>query len=157
MTIASNLPNSIENATALIDRLQELLENERQALGENNVDAIKELLPIKLSLLSQLEKNATDRGQILTAAGFEPDYAGVINCIDSLEGSKTLLARWSDLIEKLKECHATNEANGKIIHRSKQQVTSLLNLLCGQTESDKLYTHSGSSTAVNHQQPLAKA
>ncbi len=156
MTATSALSDSINNAISLVNRLQELLDNEQQALGDNNAEAMQELLPIKLSLLSELELNASERHQMLDKAGIGSDYAAVQEYIQST-GDEKLLEAWNTLIDKLKGCQSSNTVNGKIIHRSRQQIDTLLNLLRGQSENQKLYTQSGSSTSVNPNQPFAKA
>ena len=157
MTAKTSLPDSIQNTILLINRLQELLENEQQALADNNAETIQELLPIKLSLLSQLEQNASERSEILIKEGFEPNEAGVLNYLDSSNDKEALTSNWTKLQSALKLCKESNAANGKIIHRSKQQTSTLLNLMRGQSDNQKIYTDSGSSTSVHQQQPLAKA
>ena len=50
---------------------------------------------------------------------------------------------------------AENLINGKIIHRSRQQVDVLLNLLQGNSGASKIYTENGQAKSVNRHHPLA--
>ena len=105
-----------------------------------------------------LEQNSQQRNQLLVSQGLSADDSGVQAYFKSLPQNvaKSYAEKWQVLEEKLENCKAENLINGKIIHRSRQQVDVLLNLLQGNSGASKIYTENGQAKSVNRHHPLAE-
>jgi len=150
---------AIDEAAALLDQLYQLLQAERQSLATTDADKTQEILQQKTELLQQLQQSSEQRSQLLTARGFSADEAGVHAFFATLPQpeSKTLATQWQALQQKLLACREENLINGKVIHRSRRQIESLLDTLRGKDSHQRIYTGSGEAKSVNAGQPRAKA
>lgn len=159
MTISTPLSSSMTQAIELLDSLTTLLMAERASLTDRDSVKLHDLLNQKTELLIQLEKNASERTQLLLDAGLKGDDQGMSNYFDSLptNAASTLREQWKTLKEGLQSCKTANQINGTILHRSKSQVDTLLNILRGQSGDQKIYTDAGKSTAIGGRNSLAKA
>lgn len=159
MAIDSEFLLSVDQASQLLNNLTELLEKERHALETSNAKMSQELLTEKTTLLQSLEQNAMQRRQLLLSQGMEANQEGVVAFFETLPESlsQKIKPRWETLQSQMQNCKDSNAVNGKIIHRSRQQIDTLLGLLQGNENSGKIYTHSGKAQSVNRNATLAKA
>ncbi len=159
MAIATNFLSSVIQASELLNQLTTLLEKERHALETSDAQQSQAILPDKTALLKLLEQNAQERGQLLVSSGFEANSEGVLTFIEQLPDSshREITVRWEELQTQMHNCKDANTVNGKIIHRSRQQIDTLLGLLQGNRNSGKIYNNSGTAQSVNHNPMLAKA
>lgn len=158
MTHQELFSSSMQEASDMLDQLIQVLQEERDSLAQNNTALTQTILERKTQLLANLEKNAQQRNQLLQSEGFPADENGTQAFFKSLTQSaaKACADKWRNLEQKLENCKVENLINGKIIHRSRQQVDVLLNLIQGNKNSGRIYTQSGQAKSVNAQQPLAK-
>ncbi len=149
----------IEEARTLLAQLDEILLQERESIKERTPSDLEQLLKNKKLLLEALEHNNIERSKVLTAAGFEVSESGAQSYFKQQSSSDSikLSEAWDVLKTSLEKCKNANLVNGKIINRSRQQVDLLLDIMRGQSNSPRLYTQAGSSSAISRQQPLAKA
>jgi flagellar biosynthesis protein FlgN len=158
MATPTALSSSMTQAIDLLETLNTLLIAERSALKERDTANIQSALNQKTDLLKQLELNATARSQLLARAGFNGDELGMENYLESLPVTAApLKQQWLTLKEKLQTCKDANQVNGTIVHRSKTQVETLLNILRGQSGQQKIYNDMGKSSSVGGGHSLAKA
>jgi len=150
---------SLQEASTLLDQLTQLLHEERASLAQSNTALTQTILQRKTQLLAELEQNTQQRNQLLVSQGFPANEAGAQDFLKSLPQSiaKTCTEKWRSLEQALENCKAENLVNGKIIHRSRQQVDVLLNLIQGNKGAGKIYNNSGQAKSVIAQHPLAKA
>lgn len=159
MATTTALSSSMSQAIELLESLSTLLIAERTALKERDTLNIQSLLDQKTGVLTELQSNAASRSQLLVDSGFEGDEAGMNAWLDSLpaNAASELKHQWQILKEKLEHCKSANHVNGTVVHRSKSQLDSLLNILRGQSGDQKLYTGTGKSASVSGGHSLAKA
>jgi len=159
MATPTALSSSMAQAIELLESLTTLLMAERSALKDRETLNIQSLLAQKTELLKQLEQNASSRTQLLVDSGVEGNDKGMMSYLDSLpiNAATTLRHQWQTLKDSLHNCQSANQVNGTILHRSKTQVETLLNIFRGQSGNQKLYTGAGKSTAIGGGHSLAKA
>ncbi len=158
MATTTALSSSMGQAIELLESLNTLLIAERTALKERDTANIQTVLEQKTSLLKQLEENATARSQLLVSNGFDGDETGMNNYLASLPANAASLnQQWQLLKDQLQACKEANQINGAIVHRSKSQIETLLNILRGQSGQQKIYDDAGKSSAVGGGHSLAKA
>ncbi len=158
----NNLPtfaSSVEEAKKLLSQLDEILLREREAIRQRDSSDIHQLLQEKTNLLQQLEHNGIERIRMLEEAGFEASDQGVQDYLQQQTPNEApqLGVAWDGLKASLESCRTANIVNGKIIHRSRQQINLLLDMMRGQSNTPRLYTQTGSNTTAQRQLPLAKA
>lgn len=158
MTHQERFSSLMQEAAILLDQLILLLQEERSSLSQNNAALTQPILTRKTELLALLEQNSQQRNQLLVSQGLSADDSGVQAYFKSLPKNvaKSYAEKWQVLEEKLENCKAENLINGKIIHRSRQQVDVLLNLLQGNSGASKIYTENGQAKSVNRHHPLAE-
>ena len=149
----------IDQALALLSQLQDTLSKERHALEQNDTEQLQQSVEHKSALLKQLAGNGDKRNQTLQSAGHEANEAGFTAYLDTLPATEAqpLALGWKNLQQALNDCKDYNAVNGKIVHRSKQYVDTLINIIGGQDKQPKLYTDTGNTTRLSSQQPIARA
>ena len=159
MATPTALSSSMAQAIELLESLTTLLMAERTALKDRDTLNIQSLLNKKTELLKQLEHNASTRTQLLIDSGVEGNDQGMMSYLDSLStnAASELRHQWQTLKQQLHNCQTANQVNGTILHRSKTQVETLLNIFRGQSGSQKIYTGTGKATAIGGGHSLAKA
>ena len=159
MATADTLSASLTNAAALIDKLAEVLEQERLALAEQQLERLKTLTQQKLELLAALERNTKTRLDYLKQQGVSADEAGFRRYLASLAEpiAKPLSELWKQVEQQLEACKAANTVNGKVIQRSRQQAHSLLQLMRGPDNVGSVYNQTGNTASLAGNYALAKA
>ena len=142
---------------AALSELKSLLDQERGMLEERKLQGMQELIAQKDQLLSNISFNAKQREQVLRAAGLTADLAGWENFLARDPNTAFLISEWKALSEQFIACQEANEINGRMINRSKQTLTHLLNLIRGQVAAPSLYTQKGATTNQNSSYTVAKA
>ena len=158
----NNLPafaSSVEEAQEVLSQLNDLLFQEREALKQRDASGVHQLLAKKTSLLEKLEHNGMERNQALHNAGFEANDQGARDYLQQQAPEKMpeLGVQWEGLKTALENCQEANTVNGRIIHRSRQQINLLLDIMRGQPDNPRLYTQTGSSAMAQRRLPLAEA
>jgi flagellar biosynthesis protein FlgN len=145
-----------QDSTA-VSQLTALLIRERELLEGRQLHGLQEIVTQKDHLLDTLAFNAKQREQLLQAAGLENSLAGWAQLLISDATTQTLIPQWQTLTRDFIECQKANEINGRMINRSKQTLTQLLNLIRGQVAAPSLYTQKGSATQQSRSQTLVRA
>lgn len=131
MTDPSSALNALLSEQAdRVHRLNALLQDERQALVSRDMNGLQGVLSRKVELLGAVE--AAERQRMALAqqitGNAEPNMEA---CLRQLPDADTALARWSDLLDALRECRAVNEANGGVIRHQQRGVSRTMELLDG--------------------------
>jgi flagellar biosynthesis protein FlgN len=140
-----------------VTQLQTLLLQERTLLEQRKPEGMQEIVGKKDQLLSNLAFTAKQRTQLLSNAGLSTDLTGWIEFLSRDALTITLVPEWQTLTHHFIECQTANEINGKLINRSKQTLTHLLNLLRGQVAAPSLYTQKGATSNSSHSHTVVKA
>ena len=143
--------------SAAVQKLKTLLLQERALLEQRTPEGLQEIVPQKDQQLETLTFNAKQREQLLRAAGLATTLAGWEQLLLRDPSTHILVAKWQLLTSEFVECQKANEINGRMINRSKQTLTNLLNLIRGQVAMPSLYTQKGATTNHNSSNSLVKA
>lgn len=143
--------------SAAIQELKALLTQERELLEQRQLQGMQEVVGQKDQLLSNLSYTARQREQLLRSVGLTTDLAGWKVFLERDALTLSLIPAWEALTAEFVECQAANEVNGKMINRSKQTLSHLLNLIRGQVATPSLYTQKGSTTNYSSTHTVAKA
>lgn len=143
--------------SSAVQKLKNLLLQERELLEQRKPEGLQDIVALKDQQLSTLSFNARQRQQLLQAAGLTANLAGWEELLLREASSQAMLASWQTLTAEFIECQKANEINGRMINRSKQTLTHLLNLIRGQVAIPSLYTQKGSTTNQNSSQTMVKA
>lgn len=152
-----SLHNMIAQDSAAISELKSLLLRERELLEQREHNDLPAIIERKDQLLETLGLNARQRASLLTAAGFKasPDQWEIF--LGQNPATRELLDSWRTLMAEFAQCKSLNEINGKMIGRSKQTLSHLLNLLRGQVAAPQLYTSAGATTSSGSSHCIAEA
>lgn len=140
-----------------IQQLKTLLVKERELLEQRELQGMQEIVSQKDHLLGNLSFTARQREQILRSLGLATDLAGWKSFLERDALTLGLIPEWQTLTSEFAECQAANEVNGKMINRSKQTLSHLLNLIRGQVATPSLYTQKGATTNHSSAHTVAKA
>ncbi len=143
--------------SSTINELKALLTKERELLEQRQLQGMQEIVGQKDHLLSNLAYTARQREQLLCSIGLATDLAGWIAFLERDALTLSLIPAWQSLTKEFAECQAANEVNGKMINRSKQTLSHLLNLIRGQVAAPALYTQKGSTTNYSSTHTVTKA
>mgnify|MGYP001317998324 CR=1 FL=1 len=139
--------------------LDDLLQQERTALRDRNVEQLTQLLDRKSELLSNLQQNSQQRSEVLKRTGFSVDAEGMgaFFTAQQPETANRCREQWSQLEKQLERCNFLNEVNAKIAHRSQLTTNHILGILTGASQSLELYSAHGTSSDSKEKQSIAKA
>jgi len=133
----------IEVSTQLV----ELLKVEKDALVDQDLEALAQLTENKQQLCAQVE-------QQLQAVGPEPMSQRIAGRPEAER--KRLYPLHKTLIELARQIQDYNAVNGKIVRRSQQSVRELLNLMSG-TDNGPLYGQQGHALGSAQGTAIARA
>lgn len=151
------LRQMLDQDTAAIHALKQLLIDEREQLAQRKQDRLSDIANQKLSLLDQLNNSSKQRQQILNALELPNNATGWDLFLQRNTTTLPLRADWQQLLTDFEECQTLNDINGKMIARSQQTLNHLLNLLRGKVASTSLYTAQGLKTEQSASFTVAKA
>lgn len=141
------------------DELIDLLQQERIALRDRNVEQMTKLLTLKTDLLANLAQNRQQRSDLLIREGFSVDAEGIQSFFNAQQTERAHHYHecWSQLEKQLDQCNSMNEINAKISHRSQQTTKHILGILTGNGQHLELYSAKGISSDSKDSQTIAKA
>ncbi len=139
--IAQQITTDINACQALL----QLMEAERAALQERDAERLGAVIEEKTQYLSHLEQSAIKRSQWASRAQAADADSGWHQLLHDLREPE-LNQQWEELKELMIACRSENETNGKILARSQNTVSRLLNIMRGQTDAPALYSAKGSKT-----------
>lgn len=151
------LRDMLAQDTHAIRELKALLEQERQLIEQRQLEGMQEIVSQKDQLLDNLSYTARQREQLLRSVGLSTDLAGWKAFLERDALTFRLAPEWEALTAEFAECQAANEVNGKMISRSRQTMSHLLNLIRGQVAAPSLYSKKGAATNYSSSHTVAKA
>jgi len=132
--------------TQSCDALLVLLNKEREALRERNMDELERIVIEKAAHLESLEKSANERSALARSYSDASDQDSWRELIKNLNNEE-LSVSWLKLKDLLRLCKLENEVNGKLLSRNHQIYSRLLEIVRGQAQAPSLYNSRGSSSA----------
>lgn len=153
----TSLREMITQDSAALAQLKQLLAREREQLEQRKQDELSSIVEQKAILLEQLNNSAKQRQQILTTLGLPTNANGWDLFLQRNTTTQPLVDEWKILVSEFEDCQKMNDVNGKMIARSQQTLSHLLNLLRGKTPAPSLYTAQGTKTQHTASYTVAKA
>lgn len=153
----SLLRNMIAQDSAALAQLKQLLAQEREQLEQRKQDLLPQIIEQKAALLELLGNSAKQRQQILTALNLPANAQGWDIFLQRNTATLPLRDDWKLLVAEFEDCQKMNDINGKMIARSQQTLSQLINLLRGKVAAPSLYTAQGTKTQHTSSYTVAKA
>lgn len=146
----TRIASSIVDELAMLRGFVELLQHEQQILTDGTIDAIDELPPLieeKGRLAGRLAQLAEQRNEILAAAGYPHDRAGIEVWLEQ-RGTADKTAQdsrngWESILALAAQARTLNETNGKLIGTRLQHTQQTLNALLAAGNRAALYGPDG--------------
>jgi flagellar biosynthesis protein FlgN len=143
--------------SSAVTQLTSLLLGERKLLEQRQHQGMQEIVDQKDQHLDALSFNVKKRAQLLKSVGLAQTPAGWEQLLTSHPATQALVTEWRALNDAFVACQKENEINGRMINRSKQTLTHLLNLIRGQVVVPSLYTQKGTATNQSNSHTMVKA
>lgn len=153
----SQLTTMVARDSAAISRLKDLLEQERELFETRKLDSLQAIVDEKTLLIDQLNQHAQIRQSILQRLNLPLTAEGWDLFLQRDSQTLGMRSDWKKITADFVECQKLNEINGKMIARSRQTLSQLLNLLRGQVAAPSLYTAKGNQAQASSSYTLAKA
>lgn len=154
--IGALFEHEINAASALLDTLRQ----EHAALAGNDVPAIEQAVAGKLPLASRLGILIKQHEEILHAAGYSTNPAGIESYIrdHDTHGVHRINLIWEKLCALSAECQHQNQINGAVIAINRLNVQRALSILRGHPhESENCYSATGAEQQKSRAQSLGHA
>lgn len=152
----ADFQNLLQSDRQSLSRLLAVLEEELEALRQQELPRLEALLTEKRQLLDSLEQGRRLRSRLLEEAGHEASLDGLRAWAQGSPQLPSLLALAADFEQDLEHCQQLNQRNGRVIRSSQHATGQLLNLLRGE-DSPNLYDRQGAARSGNDRRPLSQA
>lgn len=129
------------------ERIGKVLNEERQALGGRDPEALERVTVAKQTLLKEMEQRVAAHEGFLSARRLPPGKAGTEQFLADLPQDSELPALWQRLQESAAQCRDENRVNGSIVALSRVRVQRALELLHGKPDNAKTYGREGETHA----------
>ena len=165
MTATHNQRNSrefsvlIEKGIELFEVLYSILTEERRCLEENRFKDIKAISVKKEACLSRISRHEHHIQQLCEQHDIEYN-AGAVDQLLLISGDSAHHQQIENILNyktRLSQCDDLNNINGRIIHRSRLNAASLLELLKGAAKQEQTYSIKGKKDTEGRHRSIAKA
>ncbi len=136
--------------------LKEVLNDERAALEDQDTDALNEAALHKQSFLSELETLEAERREICHDCGFSSKPDAIDELIQWCDTELLIRSYWNHFVDLARECSELNFSNGAIINVRRQQISSALAVVRGESRNHETYSESGRGAGSSGQRVLAE-
>ncbi len=157
--ITHQLDALIHQGIELLQRLQELLDAELEAMQSRDLERLQQSNRDKQECLLAIDRNIRERNGLFSQAGVGHDRVAVIDFMARLpapEGPR-LNDGWQRLEAALEQVKVLNQRNEQVLLRSKQSADQLLALLQGHAQGNSIYDQKGDKGRYEGQRSLGKA
>jgi len=155
---AATLVHLIKQEEQNVQQLEQLLQQEKLALLQRQFQNLQQHLQQKRQLLAILEKNASQRQQLLQQIKLPATADGWRQLLWRADMSGQATQRWEHLETLLRQCHGLNAVNEKLTHRTHMAASQMMDILRGAHNQPKLYTDTGArQRSDGSQRTLGKA
>lgn len=151
--IADIIGESISQAL----RLKELLEVERQALEDQDTDALHAVVNTKSESAAQLQALDERRISLCGIWGFDAGPGQMNELMDWCDEHDLIAARWNELMQLAAEGNTLNLTNGAIIRLRQQQFETSISILRGVMPGSDTYGRNGEESGDFSRRSLAEA
>lgn len=147
----------IEAEIKELEKLRDILESEKQALGTHDAALIENTTKLKRAAVSGVEQASLQRGNYVRSLGINPLMEGWFDKIRSFATFENdLLERYEYLLSLTSRCRSLNQTNGLLINRREQLTSKVINILRANS-SPEVYSGTGQSEPNSDTRILGKA
>lgn len=154
------LERLLREELAAIETLQQLLQQEYDALRTRDIPALQRIAGEKQVSIDQLRDLDTVRATYLREQGFAADRQGLQACLNAAptREQRGILSKLASAFEHaIEQAHDQNEVNGAVITASRGHVEQALAIISGRDPLEFLYDHDSRKVFSSSGQPIAKA
>lgn len=156
MAAIDDLKDLLTQDIRQLSSLAELLRQEKELLPTSDMEQLQQVTGEKNALLEQIRERAKQKIHALVAMGFRPDSGNPSRFIIAA-GLADLHQLWQQAEKSLKQCHALNQNNGRVVSHMQKRLSRLSDIVRGASSQQKLYGAGGQHTAVSSRTILASA
>ncbi len=125
----SELRRIIDQSIECASRLEDLLQDERNALELQDVERLRSVTTSKERCVQCLEGLESERRALCAAAGYEAIDTGMTDMLSWCDKNAATTPLWNRLVQNARQCEALNRTNGAIGRVRYEHVVSALALL----------------------------
>lgn len=151
--IVAVLGNSVLQAIAL----KVALDDEHQALENQDLDALGAVVETKSQCVARLQELENERRETCSAWGFDDGPEQIQQLLAWCDDGAKISNCWEQLMVVAAECSARNFTNGSIIRLRQQQIETGLSVLRGEPRSQDTYNRYGTGSGGPSHRSLAEA
>jgi flagellar biosynthesis/type III secretory pathway chaperone len=143
----------IKTASEHSQQLFELLQQEQQALVNEDLDTLEGLIEKKLYFSQTLDRLELQRQDIMANAGQLSDQKFMQQFLEKHQthpAIRSIYNSWEDLLQWLKKSADQNQLNGILLEKQRQRVQRTLNILFEQSHNTSEYDAAGGTTAPEY-------
>mgnify|MGYP006280120425 CR=1 FL=1 len=153
ISLAENFAALINRELKLFERLLEILESEKTALTDNNVQLLESTTQAKTAVVQELADVGNQRTQLLNAKPIL-DSEGIPDFL-AVYASKQDVLNWQQLLAAAKLAQENNRLNGLLINQISIRTQNALNVLHGsENRNTSLYDPKGQNTTSRRQRTI---
>ncbi len=138
-------------------RLRECLQDEHDALTEQDLDALMTAIEDKGLCVRELQKFEARRAALCKASGFPDGPSQMADFSDWCDEESLIERSWDDLLGIAAECNSLNLANGAFIRVRKQHVDAGISVLRGIDPASPTYDRNGGASEGLGNRSIAEA
>jgi flagellar biosynthesis/type III secretory pathway chaperone len=137
--------------------LMETLQDERKALEDQDMDALKSAVDSKGKCVDALRTMEDKRRSLCIAAGFPDGPDQMVQMLEWCDEGSVIASCWQHLMDVATECNTLNMTNGAIIRGRKQQIETSISIIRGGQPEMDTYNRSGREPQGHHLRSIAEA
>ncbi len=137
--------------------LLETLQDERKALEEQDVTALRSAVGHKSKCVEELRAMEDARRQLCINAGFADGPDQMVQMLAWCDQESVVANCWQHLMEIATECNSLNVTNGAIIHGRRQQIDASIAVIRGGSAEANTYSRRGTEPHSHTLRSIAEA
>lgn len=139
----------LREESAVLERLEALLESEHTVLVDNDIEALARTAEARQSCIGALVRLEDERRSLCRMHGEAPDLGGLERVLAWCDPARTLQQRWAECASRATRCRELNDRNGALVTARMRRVESLLGVLTGRSNREPaVYGREGAHSAA---------
>ncbi len=146
-----SLDHILQHSQQKMQQLVQLLQQETEALRQNDIALLETIAPQKQQLAADIEAAEQQRVQHLQKRTLDPQQPR------QWLKSKTEKACWKKLRQLAEQAHRQNQINGLVINGNRQRIQAQIEILCNaKPGNDLVYSANGKNIRQNDSNTLGQ-
>lgn len=135
---------------ARVDDAIEYLAQVKQAIADNQLEQLQDVLQEPTSVLEELQHLENQRLQLMSTCGFDQDQAGFSECLKWCDNAQESLDElYQRLVERLVKLQHSVQLNSLLVTKGQERVRRSIAILTGQGKVDQCKTYSSNGKTVD--------